>query len=250
MKTLTKTLILFALALMCAGGAAFAGYTVEQDNQLSKETDAEFMNQYKLSTDKTAAAELESIGKKIAAQVSRKEIKYTFKLVTVDEYNAFAIPGGYVYFTEKLWKQMTPAERAGVIGHEITHVDKRHAIKAYEKNQRRALIYGIGGAVLAGGKYANVASVAYQLGSLSYSRSNEKDADLGGTDLCIAAGLDPTGVYRSMLRLEQIANSSGKKSANPTILSTHPATKDRVKYLRKYLEGKGINVPDIEADYK
>ena len=250
MKTLTKNIILFALSLVCVCGAAFAGYTIDEEKALGKQADEEFMKEYKLSTDKAAAAELENIGRKIAANVSRKEINYTFKLITADDYNAFAIPGGYVYFTEKLWNAMTPAERAGVIGHEITHCDKRHGIKAYEKQQRQALLFGIAGAVISGGKYSNAANIAHQLLTLKYSRANEEEADKGGTDLCIAAGLDSASVYRSMLRLEKIANSSGKTSVNFTIISTHPATKDRVKYLKTYLEGKGITVPDIEAEYK
>ena len=130
------------IALICAlaaltCGAVFADYSLEYELKKGKETDAEILKQYKLSTDKEAADELTALGSKIAANASRKEVDYTFKLLRTDEYNAYSVPGGFVYFTDTLWYAMTPAERAGVLGHEITHCDKQHGLRAQSKQKKR-----------------------------------------------------------------------------------------------------------------
>ncbi|MBO7393958.1 MAG: M48 family metalloprotease [Abditibacteriota bacterium] len=239
-----KRLALILAVTVMTSCAVFADTSLENELKKGKETDQEIMQQYRLSADKTAAAEFVTMGSKLAKNVSRKEIEYKFKLLRADEFNAYSVPGGYVYFTDKLWYAMTPAERAGVIGHEITHCDKKHALKAYSKQRTRQILIGIGsvlGHISSLG--TNLLFAGEKLYSLKYSRENEEDADKGGTDLCIAAGEDIASVYRSMIKLARIKENAGGKESS-TILSTHPKTADRVEYLKKYITDKGGTVPE------
>ncbi|MBQ7525981.1 MAG: M48 family metalloprotease [Abditibacteriota bacterium] len=239
-----RKIALILAFLSLASCAVFADSSLESEIKKGKETDEEILKQYRLSSDKTAAAEFEAIGSKLAKNVSRKEIDYTFKLLRADEYNAYSVPGGFVYFTDKLWYAMTPAERAGVIGHEITHCDKKHALKAYSKQRTRQILIGIG-SILGhmSSLSTNLLFAGEKLYSLKYSRENEEEADKGGTDLCIAAGEDASCVYRSMIKLARIKENAGGKETS-TILSTHPKTANRVEYLRKYITEKGGTVPE------
>ena len=238
-----KSALIFALISLMSC-AVFADSSLEYEIKKGKETDGEILKQYRLSPDKAAADELIALGSRIAANAERKEIDYTFKLLRADEFNAYSVPGGFVYFTDTLWYAMTPSERAGVLGHEITHCDKKHALKAQSKQKTRRLLIGVGSILTHMSNLStNLLLAGEQLWSLKYSREHEEEADKGGTDLCLAAGEDAASVYRSMIKLARIKENAGGKESS-TILSTHPKTAARVDYLSKYIVEKGGTVPE------
>src|SRR5688572_5332439 len=72
------------------------------------------------------------VGKNLAAQSTRPTLDWTFGVLNSDEFNAFAAPGGYVFVTSGLLKQVeNEAQLAGVLGHEIAHITGRHALTVY-----------------------------------------------------------------------------------------------------------------------
>ena len=77
--------------------------------------------------------------------------------------------------------------------------------------------------------------------SLRYSRGDERQADENSVDLCQKAGFNPAGIYLAMIKLQRMSQETGGEP--PKILSTHPLTKDRIVYLQKLLESKGIPIP-------
>ncbi len=83
--------------------------------------------------------EIAALGNRLVPYVTRKEIPYHFNIVADKDntVNAFALPGGYVYFTEHMWLILTPDERAAVLAHEITHCDMRHGINEASNEQQR-----------------------------------------------------------------------------------------------------------------
>lgn len=84
-----------------------------------------------------------AIGEKIVAVSDRKDLKYTFKVLNSDEINALALPGGFVYIFKGLVDYMpSDDELAGVIGHEVGHIVKRHTVKQIEQNLMMSLIFG------------------------------------------------------------------------------------------------------------
>lgn len=245
----TKRLVLILgvfLALAALPNAVQA-MSVQEEIDTGKKIDAQIMKENKLYPDETAQKEMEQYGQKLAKYVKRTQIPYHFKILKDNEFNAFSIPGGYVYFTDRLWNVLRKDERIGVIGHEITHVDKRHAIDAISKQQTRQTILAvILAATKAGDIWNNVASVAEQMYTLKYSRTDEEQADYGSVDLCMKAGYNPAGILLAMYKIKRFEDESG--GAPPKIFSDHPPTKERLQYLKQLLVSKGIAVPEENVE--
>jgi len=241
MKNLKNNLLACLLVLLFST-TVFAGiYSVADEKKMGADANVEISKKYEKSKDKAAQKKLEEMGAKIIKNVTRKDFNYTFTLIKMKDYNAFAIPGGYVYFAEELWNIMDDSSREGILAHEITHVDKRHSLNQMEKQ----MMASIGLSVLLGvTKSSDLAYVAADIANtaltMSYSRSDERMADKNGTDLLIKAGLDPLGVLDSMRKIKRLSGESGSLG----IFASHPPTAERVKYLTAYLKEKGIDVPE------
>lgn len=218
-------------------------YTVQEEIKIGVDTNKEILKKSKETTDRESIQQLRNIGAKLTPYVTRKEIPYHFTILTDNEFNAFAVPGGYIYFTKKLWDIMSPDERAGVLSHEMVHVDKRHALDAIQKHQRRR-IWTAAILILAGANdyVANAADIVNTLHELQYSRGDEKQADEFGTDMLIKSGLNPAGVLLSMRKIKRFEESSGS-GGTPKIFMSHPPTAERINNLTAYLKKKGITIP-------
>jgi len=161
------------------------------------------------------------------------EIPYQFEAhlladpVTV---NAFALPGGQVFITEALYKNLqNEAQLAGVLGHEIGHVLERHGAQRIAQDQ---LFQGIVGAAgVAGGSQssAQMAQLVTQMTQMSYGRQDELESDRWGINLMTYAGFDPEEMLTVMDILEQ---ASGGAGAGPEFMSTHPKPANRREYIR------------------
>lgn len=250
MKTLyslTKHYFLSVVILMTLAVSAWGATSVAQEIDMGKKIDVEVMKKYPLYQDEKAQKEIEEYGQKLAKGVKRSEIPYHFKILKDNDFNAFSIPGGYVYFTDRLWSVMRKDERIGVLGHEITHVDKRHAIDALSKQQRRQIWLSVLlTAVKANDIWSNVAGLAEQIYSLKFSRADEEQADMGAVELCQKAGYNPTGILLAMRKIQRFESESG--GAPPKILSDHPPSKERLQYLTKFLAQQGVTVPPDNID--
>ena len=159
------------------------------------------------------------------------ESPYTFRLTVVrgKMVNAFAAPGGYIVVYEGLLrKTSTPEELAGVLAHEIQHCLERHSTRTMLRRlSTQALIV-----VFTGGDEGMRAllELAGTLGDLSYSRSDEEEADREGLKMVQAAGIDPKGMARFLSHLD------GGESDLPRslkYLSTHPRTAYRIKQINR-----------------
>ncbi|MSO19221.1 MAG: M48 family metallopeptidase [Acidobacteria bacterium] len=141
--------------------------------------------------------------------------------------NAFAAPGGYVVVFRGLLEQTENAEDlAGMLAHEIQHVEQRHAMKGLVRQLSVATLV----AVLAGDASAiqSLLDAAATLGSLRYQRDDEANADTEAVRMLQAARIDATGLPRM---LERMSSDEGKEPGGLQYLSSHPLTADRVRRL-------------------
>ena len=133
--------------------------------------------------------------------------------------NAFALPGGPIFITEGLLRQLkTEAELAGVLGHEIGHVIARHSSERLAKQQ---LTQGLIGALVVGSGDYTTAQIGQMVGgmiNMKYGREDELESDALGIRIMAEAGYDPRGMIRVM---EVLAKASGG-SRQPEFVSTHP----------------------------
>lgn len=157
----------------------------------------------------------------------RPDYEFTYTLIDKDVENAFAVPGGYVYiYTGILKKMQNESELMGVLGHEITHVTHHHYRRQLAKSTTLGLaLQGVLIGTGAGQGTQMAAGAAFQLAGLQFSRSDETDADEGGTLALAKAGRNPTGIATYFER--------AKSAGIPEWLSSHPGNSSRVKHVNK-----------------
>lgn len=145
---------------------------------------------------------------------------FQFHVVEDETINAFAMPGGIVVVHTGLIQATRRAEElAGVLAHEVQHVEQRHSLEGMVKQMGLYALWSLATGDL-GGTLASRA--ALELTGLKFSRDAEEEADQKGFDALVAAGLDPSGMPAFF---ETMAAQGGDLPAG--FLSTHPLSRDR-----------------------
>lgn len=166
---------------------------------------------------------------------------YRYRVMVIDEIapNAFAAPGGYMVLTDGLVKLTErPEDLAGVLAHEIQHVEQRHGTKLLIRELSFGALIG-----LATGDTRGVGSAlnaARTLGTLRYRRADEFAADEGGVRMLRSARVDPQGLITMLQRMK---DEVGDLPGPPTYLSTHPSTDQRIERLRRFAQTSRSPVP-------
>ena len=109
--------------------------STEQERQIGQEAAAEFDREHSVSRSSPMALRLAEIGERVGQAASPPDYPYSFTLVNEDVDNAFALPGGPVYFYQGLINSLGNDEHqiAWVCAHEITHIRQQHAIRRIER---------------------------------------------------------------------------------------------------------------------
>jgi predicted Zn-dependent protease len=183
------------------------------------------------------------VGTFVAKNAERKDVKYTFTVLDSEEINAFALPGGYVYVTRGLLSLANnEAEVAGVLGHEIGHVNARHTAERAGQEQTASIIssLGVAAATLLGGQtLGQMASGVAEQGSEiylgQYSQSQEFEADSLGVRYITKASYDPQAMASFLDSLNNDTHLEAKLAGNAeaadaySMKQSHPRTADRVQ---------------------
>ncbi len=173
-------------------------------------------------------------GQQMARVSHRPELDYNFEVLDSPVVNAFALPGGYVYFTRGILAHFNnEAEFAGVLGHEIGHVTARHGAQQYST---QILMQGalIGGMILSEdfAQYAGIASQGLGLLMLKFGRDDESQSDRLGVEYSTAIGYDAHEMADFFNTINRL--SGGDNGGIPTFLSTHPNPADRFRKVNEY----------------
>lgn len=191
------------------------------------------------------------IGQKMVAQSDRKGIAYEFYAVESNDINAFAAPGGFVFVTTGALRLMTnEAQLAGVLGHEVGHVVKRHSIEGIRNTMA---LQGVSIAVLGkdGDKFIQAATnIAANLILKGFDRGQELQSDSLGAEYTYKAGYDPRelGTFLDALR-----KTSGEQPAWLTAVSDHPKTDDRLTKLDEFVKAEKMDLTKVvkgEAEFR
>ena len=233
-KSLTVWLSLALLCLSCAttgpgGKQSVIIVPTSQEVAIGAGMAQQVESTEQVLPDSVWQAYLNEVGQKIVAVCDRKDIEYRFRVIQSEQVNAFAAPGGFVYFYTGLLKKIdNEGEMAAVLSHEISHVVARHGIKRLQAAMGVSLAYEL----VFGGEGASKAldaaiNIGMSLAFASYSRSNEREADAYGITYMTAAGYDP---HAAVTMFEKLAALGGEGSTNifEQLSSSHPDTQERI----------------------
>ncbi|NWG87386.1 MAG: M48 family metallopeptidase [Hydrogenophilaceae bacterium] len=221
-------LLLFWLNAERVAGWAADQVSLNQEQRLGDMAFAQMRPQLKLLEQGPALNMVSEIGTRLTAG---SRYHYQWFVAQDAQVNAFAMPGAYVVvFSGLIDKADTPEEIAGVLAHEVQHVEQRHSLKN--------MLHGLGWRALlslalgdwAGGIWANMAD---QLGSLKFGRDMEREADMGGLQALRRAGIAPQGMASFF---EKMAKQDGGPIE---LLSSHPASDERLASIRSAIAEQG-----------
>ncbi len=190
---------------------------------------------------------LRRVGSRLIAAMTpaqrREPWQYSFDVIENKRLNAFALPGGPVFFYTGLMERMnTEDELAGVLAHEITHVQREHWAYQYRDTQKARGLLTIGMLIFKPSRtVGNIAGIATQLKFLQFSRKHETESDTQGFDLMVRAGYNPEGMARVFEMLGK-ASGGGKP---PEFLSSHPSDRNRVRNIRDRAARSGRTYPAL-----
>ncbi len=187
-----------------------------------------------------------NIGQKIVGVCDRKDLEYHFTVIDSNIVNAFATPGGYLFFYTGLLKIMeNEAELAAVISHEVSHVVARHSVKRLQAAMGVSLLEQ-----LVFGQSADALKAAVNIGVglsfASYSRADENEADNYGIQYMTKAGYNPEGAITMFEKLASI--SQGDPNFFEKLSMSHPDTQERIAKSKALIQsmkplppGLGVN---------
>lgn len=192
--------------------------------------------------DPEITAYVNRVGRRLVSASQNPSGRFTFFVLRDRQINAFATFGGYVGVnTGLLLAARTESEFAGVLAHEISHVNQQHLARGImaAKNQSISSLASLALMVLAvrsgqGGQMAQGASAAIEAANiqsqLGYSRDFEREADRVGFQTLTKAGYDPRGMADFFERLQK--STALYENNAPVYLRTHPLTTERISDMQ------------------
>lgn len=217
------------------------GDEIRAEEAVGRDLAAAMAHEAGIDDDPDAAARVDAVGARLTHCLANRKRSFRYTITPAPEPNAFALPGGYIFITRGLLDAIDDAddELAFVLGHEIAHVVRKHAIDRILQSSALSVL-----AKAAPGSTGPVAAWIRRSGTKlldgAYSQDNEYDADELGARLVITAGFSHDGPERLLRRLDEIAKREGgghDASSAPAstwlrYVATHPAFTDRVRRVR------------------
>lgn len=219
--------LLCALLVMTAS----CGISTQQEVQMGREYAAQINAQLPIVQDAEINRYINVLGDSIARLADNRGIDYHFFVVNAREINAFAVPGGFIYINRGLIERtQNLSQLAGVLGHEIGHVVRRHSVKQMEKAQGANIGVVLGCTLLnvCGGDLAQAAiNVGGSALFAKFGRDDEREADQEAITNVVRAGIHPRGIPEMFEIL--LAERQRRPGLVAGWFATHPGEEERVR---------------------
>jgi len=235
-----------AVRMMAGGAAALAAASLlagcraknilgtRDEVAIGKEASQEIEKQFRVDAASQDAQRVRRIGERLLIHSDQRPgVPYSFKVLDTKEVNAVSLPGGPVYVMRGLLDLVGDDDDAlaCVMGHELGHVNGRHAAKQISQQIQTNLAIGI---LLRGGTAQQLAGLGADLLGLKYGRDDEYESDRRGLSYAFKAGFDPKGLIRFFQKLQAMEKSGG----TPEFLRTHPVTRSRIERAERIIEAQ------------
>ncbi|MBU1905830.1 MAG: M48 family metalloprotease [Candidatus Omnitrophica bacterium] len=204
----------------------------EREVSLGANMDKQMQEELKILDDFKLKVRLNSIGGRVARISDRQDLRYNFRVVEDKEFNAFALPGGFVYINNGLMEAANDDELACVVAHEVGHIAARHSVKKLQSALGYQLILGIALGVSEKQTMGQALDVVFNLVNLGYSRKDEHLADKLSVKYAMKAGFDPYGMVTFFEKLKAETSSKSSHYKPPVFLSSHPSIDERIERVK------------------
>jgi predicted Zn-dependent protease len=249
LKSKIYFLIIVTFIVSCAknpvsGMPDFVTITEQQEVEMGRAYHKEILKNSKVLENKELTKYYVELGEKIAKSSHRPDLNWKFTIIDDPTFNAFATPGGYVYFYRGLLAHFnSEAELAGVLSHEIAHITARHAVRGMSTSQVTNLLIGLAASSVPGGSISNSGfNLLNQIVNKGYSRKYESEADDIAKEYLGRNGYNQDAMasfLRTMKSADDLENEIAKKEGKPisagyhNIFSTHPSTENRIQAMNQ-----------------
>ena len=180
---------------------------------------------------------INALGYRLVAASQRPDSGFTFFIMRDQDINAFAAPGGYVAVNAGLINAMSSEdELAGVLAHEISHVQQLHILRAFEDQKKMSIpimLAMVGVMIAAAGRTDDAAPAALVAGQslmiqrqINFTRGDEAEADRVGIQTLARAGFDPNAMAGAFQELQKVMRVNGIDI--PEFLLDHPVDTKRI----------------------
>ena len=246
---LATTIGLFAWSLHALPGLVVSRIPIEWEEGLGQATLPKVKGEGTVLTSGPAYDAVHKVWARLEPALPPSPYKFQLTVVDAPVVNAFAMPGGYVVVYTGLLEELdSPEALAGILGHEASHVIRKHSLRAMVSAMQWRMGVAILWGIFGGSSDKTVAQMQEQAASLltlAHSRTHESEADADGLRALNRAGIDPGPFSRFFLVL---ARKEGKRLA---ILSTHPPSEERAASLDAFAKTlPAAKTTPIDVDWK
>lgn len=191
--------------------------------------------QYKIIEEPSLAARIQSVGDKIAKVSDRQNLPYRFYVISQDDVNAFAAPGGYIFIHKGLLDKIdSDDELAGVLAHEVGHIAARHSVKQLQGALGYDILMSL---AFRGGRAKDVerlVNITFDLIQAGFSRKDELEADRLAVRYTHKAGYNPKAMVTFLKKLQGLEKH--KPLQIELFLRTHPFIPQRIEAIEEELK--------------
>ncbi|OGX17116.1 MAG: hypothetical protein A3K83_06875 [Omnitrophica WOR_2 bacterium RBG_13_44_8b] len=267
MKHVTAVVLVFYLFFYGSIGARFCSaisgddiipISSEKEKRIGASLAEQVDKRFAQTDDPLIQKRFEDIGKRLASICDRQELIYHFKVLKAKEdteeyYNAFALPGGYVYIFDAFMEIMgTDDKIAAIVAHELGHICARHAVQRLQSSLGANALMVLALVTSRDGRSVAQANEALTQLMMAYSRKDEFEADRLSTQYLKKAEFDSQSVVESLLTLKKLRKKSPDR--NYIYYRSHPYLSERIAAARAEIKGytdfdSYINLPKQKEDF-
>lgn len=226
-----------AMAAVAVAGVTAAGCSIsqQQEVQMGAQQAQQVNAQLPIIQDPVVNRYLNILGDSLSRVTSRSDLQWHFYMVNTNDFNAFALPGGYIYVNRGVAERSDRMDQfASVLAHEIGHVVMRHSVKQMEQMQG-ANVGATALCVLTSICNYGLGQAAIQVGGSAvfarFSRADEAQADSVGVAELVRAGINPNGMPEMFQKL--INERQSKPGGLDAWFTDHPLEEDRISATRQ-----------------
>jgi predicted Zn-dependent protease len=226
---------------------ALAGFSEEEEVAIGRQAAGNLLGAAPLVNDPKLQRYINFVGRWVATQSERPQLKWHFGVIDSNDINAFAAPGGYIFVTKGLYRLLNnESELAGVLAHEVAHVVHKDHLKLLLQSR----LLEAGSKILANKAGENEEiKVLIGNGAEIFARALDKDAefeaDRTAVVLAARAGYDPFGLPTV---LQEIGRTAKGDSSVALLFKTHPHPDERLAHLDEAIGNRFDSIAGVTLE--